>query len=220
MNGWFSRRMDSLFPYIPKCVGCGVEKGAVDSICPKCAAELSTLAAGHTEVPGLPAYALYWYDGIAARIVRGYKYSDKRWLSHFMGDRMAGAAGELGSFDAVCHVPLHEKRRKLRGFDQAEVLAKHIAQTLGVPFVIGAARTRNTKTQTKLTKTQRKENMQGAFVPTMKLSGRIMLVDDVLTTGATAAACAQALYQAGARCVFLLTFARAREVEGRFTDRK
>ena len=220
MSGWLTRLLDSLFPYIPKCVGCGVEKGAVDSICPKCAVELNTLAAGQAEVLGIPTYSLYWYDGIAARIVRGYKYNDKRWLSRFMGDRMAKAAMELGGFDAVCPIPLHKKRRRLRGFDQAELLAKHIAETMDIPFIAGAERTRNTRTQTKLTKSQRKENMDGAFAPKATLSGRVLLIDDVLTTGATAAACAQTLYQAGARCVFLLTFARAREVDGRFTDRK
>lgn len=220
MSGWFTRLLDSLFPYIPKCVGCGVEKGAVGSICPKCAAELNMLAAGQAEAYGDPAYSLYWYDGIVARIVRGYKYSDKRWLSRFMGDRMAKAARNLGGFEAVCHVPLHEKRLKARGFDQAELLAKHIARELDIPFVVGANRTRNTKTQTKLNKQQRRENMRDAFTPNARLSGRILLIDDVLTTGATAAACAQALYVAGARCVFLLTFARAREKAGRFTDRK
>ncbi len=215
-----TRLLDTLFPYIPKCVGCGVEKGAVNSICPKCATELAALAAGPAEVLDIPAHSLYWYDGIAARLVRGYKYSDKRWLSRFMGERMAEAAKDMGCFNAVCFVPLHSKRRGLRGFDQAELLARQIAETLGLPFVAGAKRTRNTKTQTKLTKEQRRENMQGAFAPTAKLSGHVLLIDDVLTTGATAAACAQALLQAGAQSVTLLTFARAREKEGRFTDVK
>jgi len=137
-----------------------------------------------------------------------------------MGGRMAKAAQALGGFDAVCYVPLHPKRRRLRGFDQAELLAKRIAQALGVPFIAGASRTRDTKTQTKLNRAERKENMQGAFAPGARLSGRVLLIDDVLTTGSTAAACAQALVQSGAGSVFLLTFARAREEEGRFTDRK
>jgi len=220
MNGWLKKLLDALFPYIPKCVGCGVEKGAQDSICPKCAAELTVLAAGNAEAMCFPAYSLFWYDGIAARIVRGYKYSDKRWLSIFIGSRMAGAAQEMGGFDAVCHVPLHEKRRKMRGFDQAELLARHIAQELGIPFIVGAARTRNTRTQTKLNREQRRENMQGAFAPAARLFGRVLLIDDVLTTGATAAACAQTLLCAGADSVALLTFARAKEKAGRFTDRK
>lgn len=220
MSGWLTKLIDRVFPYIPKCVGCGAEKGARGSICPKCAAELKALAAGHAEMMGLSAYSLFWYDGIAARIVQGLKYGDKRWLSIFMGDRMAGAAKALGGFDAVCNVPLHLKRRRSRGFDQAELLAKRIGEALGVPYIAAAKRTRNTKTQTKLNKQQRKENMAGAFEPNGPLSGRVLLIDDVLTTGATAAACAHALVQAGAREVFLLTFARAREADGRFTDRK
>ena len=220
MSGWLVRMLDALFPYIPKCVGCGMEKGAEDSLCPKCAAELTAPETGWTEAAGLPAYSLYWYDGLAARVVRGYKYNDKRWLSSFMGERMAQAARRMGNFDAVCHVPLHEKRREMRGFDQAELLAKHIAQELGVPFIVGAARMRNTKTQTKLNRQQRRDNMQDAFAPAARLFGRVLLVDDVMTTGATAAACAQAMRQAGAQHVVLLTFARAKEKSGRFTDRK
>jgi len=219
MSDWLKRLMDALFPYIPKCVGCGVEKGAENSLCPKCAAELSVPENGWVQGCGLPAFSLFWYDGLAARVVRGYKYSDKRWLSNFMGEQMANAAWQMGDFDAVCHVPLHEKRRKARGFDQAELLARHIAQGLGVPFVVGAARVHNTRTQTKLSRQQRRENMQGAFVPATRLSGHILLIDDVLTTGATAAACAQALMLAGAQSVTLLTFARAKEKAGRFTDR-
>ena len=179
MSGWFSRLLDAVFPYIPKCVGCGVEKGAQGSICDKCAADLDALCAGWVQASALPAYSLYWYDGIAARIVRGYKYSDKRWLSIFMGDRMAQAVRGMGHFDAVCHVPLHEKRRKSRGFDQAELLAQHIAQALGVPFIAGASRTRNTRTQTKLNREQRRENMQDAFIPNAHLFGRVLLIDDV-----------------------------------------
>lgn len=220
MMTWLTKLLDALFPYIPKCVGCGVEKGAADSLCPKCAAELSAPETGWADAAGLPAYSLYWYDGLAARVVRGYKYSDKRWLGNFMGSRMAQAAWNMGGFDVVCGVPLHEKRRKTRGFDQAELLAKHIAQELGVPFVVGAARTRNTRTQTKLNREQRRENMRDAFVPAARLLGRVLLIDDVMTTGATAAACALSLRQAGAQYVVLLTFARAKEKAGRFTDRK
>ena len=109
--------LDGLFPYIPAVRwAAALEKGAVDSLCPKCAAALVELEAGGAEAAGLPAYALYWYDGLAARIVRGYKYEDKRWLSRFMGDRLAYAARCLGHFDAVCPVPLHKKRRRMRRF--------------------------------------------------------------------------------------------------------
>jgi competence protein ComFC len=218
--GIVTRLLDALFPYIPACVGCGAEKGAVDSLCPKCAEELGELEAGSAEAPCFPAYSLYWYDGLAARIVRGYKYEDKRWLSRFMGGRLACAARCIGRFDAVCSVPLHKKRRRKRGFDQAELLARRIAEELRIPFVRGAQRTRNTPTQTKLNRQQRQENVRDAFAPAKPVSGRVLLVDDVLTTGATAAACAQALIKAGAGSVFLLTFAHAKEAGGGFTDAK
>ena len=97
--------------------------------------------------------------------------------------------------DCVCNVPLHEKRKKTRGFDQSEEIAKRISEVTGIPFIPALRRVRNTKTQTKLSEKQRKENMKGAFEKAADVSGNALLVDDVLTTGATAGECATVLKQ-------------------------
>jgi len=111
--------------------------------------------------------------------------------------------------DVICHVPLHDKRRKSRGFDQAEELAQQLSRLTGKPFVRALKRVRNTPTQTKLSAAERQRNVADAFESVCPVSGRALLVDDVLTTGATAAECASALLKSGAQTVVVLTFARA-----------
>ena len=199
-----------LFPYIPKCVVCGTEKGVSDYLCPACAAAMQPLSAGKTQAAGLEAVAAYDYDGPAARLVQRYKYGGSRYLSAFMAQAMLRAFIETGmSFDYLCHVPLHPKKRRKRGFDQAALLANRLAALTGRPHVDAIRRIRNTPSQTKLTMAQRKQNMRGAFEAVLPITGRVLLIDDVFTTGATAAECASVLKSAGAQSVTVLTFARA-----------
>jgi ComF family protein len=210
----FTALWEVLFPYIPRCVVCGTEKDVSAYLCPSCAVEMDTLRMGQTNAAGKSAHAAYGYDGPAARIVQSYKYGGSRWLSAFMAQAMLQAAANAHTeFDCICHVPLHSKKRRQRGFDQAELLAKRIAALTGKPCLTAIKRIRNTPSQTKLNAVERKENMRGAFKPAQAVHGRVLLVDDVLTTGATVAECADVLKAAGAQSVTVLTFARAGEKE-------
>jgi ComF family protein len=113
-------------------------------------------------------------------------------------------------FDAIVPVPLHWRKRWQRGFNQSELLARGISRKWGLPVVRGLRRLRYTVTQTGLSSSARRKNVAAVFAPRKSLNGqRILLIDDVLTTGSTAAACAAALYRAGAVRVVLLTAARA-----------
>jgi len=199
---------DTLFPYIPACVACGVEKGVDGYLCPDCRKEMDALRAGQFAARSFLAISAFYYNGLAAKLVLRYKYSGGKWLSAFMACAMAKAC-DMMDVDVICHVPLHDKRRKARGFDQAEELAKQLSRLTGKPFVNALKRGRNTPTQTKLSAAERRENVRGAFESICPVSGRIVLVDDVLTTGATAAECAGVLLKSGAQSVVILTFARA-----------
>jgi ComF family protein len=199
---------DMVFPYIPSCVVCGVEKGVGSYLCPDCERELSIRRAGKSTAGRHVAFSAFDYDGSAARLVRRYKYNDDRWLCAFMADEMTKAC-DMAEVDVICHVPLHGKRRKSRGFDQAAELAKRMAEITGKPYVNALIRTRNTPTQTKLNAAERQENVYGAFESVCAVNGRVALVDDVLTTGATTAECARVLMAAGAQSVTVVTFARA-----------
>lgn len=112
---------------------------------------------------------------------------------------------------AVVPVPLHPDRLRARGFNQAELLARRVAAGLGVPCEIRALRRiHQAHPQVELRGGDRQENVRGAFAPGgAAVSGTVLLVDDVYATGATAAACACALRQAGAARIVVLTLARA-----------
>lgn len=203
---------ETLFPYIPRCVVCGTEKDVSAYLCPACAAEMDALRMGQTHAAVLDAYAAYRYSGAAVSIVQSYKYGGSRWLSAFMAQAMLRASADAHlQFDCICHVPLHSKKKRKRGFDQAALLAKRIAGLTGKPCLTAIKRVRNTPSQTKLNATERNANMRGAFEAVQAVQGRVLLIDDVLTTGATVAECADILQTAGARSVTVLTFARAEE---------
>lgn len=208
---FISALSEFLFPYIPVCVCCGAEKGVDGYLCVYCAPVLLRLKAGEIDLGSVRAFSAYRYDGPVKKIVTGFKYSNKKWLSRFMGDAMITALPEnnAADFNFVCGVPLHPKKKKRRGFDQGEELGKHISDTSGLPYRPALRRVKNTKTQTKLTEQQRRENIKGAFEAAEEISGRILLVDDVLTTGATALECAAVLKKAGADSVTILTFAKS-----------
>ncbi len=206
----FSAIWETLFPYIKKCVVCGTEKAVTDYLCPTCGLAMHKLTADRADAQC--ACAAYLYDDPAARIVQRYKYGGSRYLAGFMAQAMLRASIEAQiSFDYVCHVPLHKKKRRKRGFDQASLLAQRLAELTGKPHIDAIKRIRNTPSQTRLNSQQRKENMRGAFEAVQSVSGRVLLVDDVFTTGATAAECAGVLKEAGAAEVTVLTFARAKD---------
>lgn len=205
--GFLRRVADRLLPYIDKCVICGIEKNVDNFLCDRCRKRLYENKGGQSDVKGLKAYSAFDYNGYARKIVRGFKYSDKRYLASLMAQEMA--KGISGECDYITYVPLHKKRRKRRGFDQAEQLAKALSENTGIPFIKALERKRNTPTQTKLNAKEREENMAGAFESVCKVTGKALLVDDVLTTGATAYECAKVLKKAGSDSVFVLTFARS-----------
>jgi len=151
---------------------------------------------------------------VARRLVHRLKYEDRLDLARPMA-RMMGSAGRdlIATCDCLVPVPLHRWRLWRRRFNQAMLLARPIADAAGLPLVPQAlVRTRATRTQVGLSRAARAENLTGAFrVPataTHLIAGRrVLLVDDVTTTGATGNAAARALLRGGATAVDFLTFA-------------
>jgi ComF family protein len=152
---------------------------------------------------------------IVLEAIHRFKYSHALWFENFLADLLIReAAPELRgqSWDFIAPVPLHSLKEREREFNQAEILARHLSNAAGIPLNTKLLRRVSpTMTQTRLTKQQRAANMRGAFAarPGLKLAGeRIVLVDDVFTTGATTSACAKALQAAGAGEVCVWTVAR------------
>jgi len=158
------------------------------------------------------------YDGPLRQILIQFKYHGLRPLAKPLGAWLAQAAVrfDAGALDLVLPVPLYRRRERHRGFNQAALLAAQLGKLRGIR--VGGrdcVRVRDTRPQTGLRGAERRKNVKGAFVVPHpgRVRGRsVLLVDDVLTTGATADACARALKDAGASGVWVLTLARARAV--------
>jgi ComF family protein len=166
-----------------------------------------------------PAYhrarAAARYDEVARTLVHALKYGDRLDLAPAMGRWMARAGRQLvAEADALVPVPLHWRRLWARRFNQSALLAKSIAQQTGVEIADAALkRVKATAQQVGLSQAERALNVQGAFrvPPEGKASvagRRLVLIDDVMTSGATSDACARALLRAGAKSVDVVVFAR------------
>jgi ComF family protein len=158
------------------------------------------------------AYCYGSYEGTLRKLIHLYKYGGVRTLSQPLAELLAAALPIEERFDAVTPVPLHWRKQWQRGFNQSELLAQALARRRGVPVVRALGRARATEAQAGLSNTERRRNVAAAFRcrrAAQTLAGkRVLLIDDVMTTGSTAAACARALKQAGAAAVVLLTVAR------------
>lgn len=162
------------------------------------------------------AYSFGFYEGELRKLIHLFKYGRIRTLSKPLGRLLAAALPREQRFDAIVPMPLHWHKRWQRGFNQAELLAREIGRRTHTPVVNAIRRARDTESQAGLTSAKRRKNVSGAFQAARfrgrsnTIQGRsVLLIDDVMTTGATAASCARALKRAGAREVTLLTLARA-----------
>lgn len=159
------------------------------------------------------AIAVTRYRGAARNLVRSFKFGGETELSGLLSGLMAQRVRSAEFFDkvdVVVPVSLHARRRRRRGFDQAWLLGEGVAGLTGLEFRGGGLeRIRQTPSQALLRRRRRLVNVQGAFVARCGFEGEgVLLVDDVMTTGATMNECARACREAGAGRVFALTFAR------------
>jgi ComF family protein len=189
------------------CAGCGVpfdvDRGA-NARCGACLDAPPRFAA---------ARAAMVYGGPARKILLGFKHGDRQHLVKVMAPQLVRAGGDwLGPHSLLVPVPLHRWRLWKRGFNQAALLAQAAGRRSGTPVVVDAlVRVRATTTSRGMGRRRRAVNVRGAFrvaYPDRVKDEDIILIDDVLTTGATAEACSRMLLRAGAKSVRVLTWAR------------
>jgi competence protein ComFC len=156
-------------------------------------------------------YSYGAFEGTLRRLIHLFKYQGVQPLADVFAERMAAVLPPEERFDVIVPLPLHWWKRWRRGFNQADLLAREIGRRTNITVRDLMLRTRATASQAGLTNAQRRLNVRGAFRVKrgVRLDGRrVLVVDDVFTTGATASACARALKRAGAAHVSLLALAR------------
>ena len=153
--------------------------------------------------------------GIVRELVHRFKYGGETWLAGLLGEFLRHGLRDARladkGFDAVVPVPLHPLRRREREFNQAEVLARDLARGEGWVFCDALQRIRYTVTQTHFDRRRRMKNLREAFRVRRNAAvegKRLLLVDDVLTTGSTLDECARMLLRAGAEAIDALTVTR------------
>ncbi|HEX4771105.1 MAG TPA: ComF family protein [Bryobacteraceae bacterium] len=156
-------------------------------------------------------YSFGRYDDVLRKLIHIFKYSKVETLAGPLSGFLVQVLPIDARFDAVVPMPMHWRKRRQRGFNQAELLARPIARRYGLPVSTNLRRTRYTEAQAGLGQTDRQENLKGSFEvksPGQLAGKHVLLIDDVFTTGATLRAAARALKAAGVSRVSGLTLAR------------
>lgn len=211
---------DWLYPENVTCLCCDHALGEddADGLCQSCREMLLQLArrqeereAGETEFlpEGIDAlHAAFVYEGPVRKLVHRLKYESVRAAAVPLAAQMAYLPS--GEEEIIVPVPTDKKRERRRGFNQSSVLAKHIARELGMQMEQALVRVETRRPQTGLSAEDRKENLVGCMVSGDAVNGkRVLLVDDVVTTGATICEAARALRQTGAKSIRVFAAARA-----------
>lgn len=152
------------------------------------------------------------YTGLSKKLIKEYKYGNKSYLYKLFGYLIMERLNEekIAEFDAIVPVPLHKSKFRTRGYNQSELIAKYISFNIGVPVLKLVIRTKKTVPQSSLTGEKRWINVKNAFEYSEKQgkSSKILLVDDIYTTGATLNACTSLLLENGTTKVWCATIAR------------
>ncbi len=232
-NGGILSAVDKLlFPPLCLACGCRIDSASqvlceqcqerlvpiLENYCLKCGSPLENYnceACSHLDFVFDFARAAFVYQSPTRELVHSLKYDSLTSPAAFFSRALMEipAANRFGArFDCVCAIPLHRVRKRERGFNQAELLARKLASMLGLPYVQPIYRRVYTRSQTNLSRQARLENLAGAFALRRKsdIAGkRVILVDDVFTTGSTVNEASKLLKDAGAARVAVLTATRA-----------
>lgn len=200
--------IDLIFP--PHCIFCRSVIPSGEEICKKCDREIPQInavqymnlpEAGKTVSCAVP----YSYDGQVRQAIIRFKFQDQKQFSGFFAEKIAVQIQRMygnQKFDVVTSVPISAKRRKSRGYNQSELIARAVAGRLNLSYQDYLVKVKDNQEQHKLNEKERRKNVCGVYEPLhqKELTGKkILLIDDIVTTGATLCECALVLLQNGAQ---------------------
>lgn len=202
--------------YPKQCIICG--KLYNDEICNKCYKTLEILAKSekYKNKSFNEHIYLFKYEGKIRNLIIDYKFNDKAYLSNFFTKiiiKNEKICRKIKSYDIIIPVPIHKKRKNERGYNQSELIAKEIVKNINELELVtdSLIKQKNTVAQSTLTKQQRKQNVKQVYKIANKekiQNKKIILLDDIYTTGATAEECSKILKQNGAKEILVLTIAK------------
>jgi len=204
---WFDALLNLVFP--PACEVC--RKSSDEALCGECFSQIRFMK------PHLGIYSAAIYDGVIKTALHRFKFQKRRKLAEPLGILLVKylshtPALPMDEMDCIVPVPLHRKRQRERGYNQAQLLAAVISRYYEVPVIAALARMKDTHPQFDLPREARLTNVKGAFKvadPKAVYNKKILLLDDIYTTGSTISECSKVLKIAGARSVEVLTLSRA-----------
>lgn len=216
-EGDFCKACEKSLPIIGenRCAHCGRKTALPVDYCLNCKGRL-------TEID--KSVSVFNYEEPISRLIKKLKYYNCKYLAEPLSEYLIKAYKESGiSADAVVFVPMTEKSRKKRRYNQSELLAKAFSRLSGVPVVDALVKTKETERQAKLSAKERKDNLINAFRVKSRTAVKdknIVIIDDVTTTGSTGEAIAGKLKKAGAEKVYLFTVASVSYVGNGITETK
>jgi ComF family protein len=207
---WLKSLLDLFFP--PRCEVC--KKPGEEALCPICFDQIRFMK------PQLGIYSAAAYEGVIKTSLHRFKFQRRKNLAEPLGILLVRYLSQALDFkmkeiEGIVPVPLHPRRLRERGFNQVELIARVIGRYFERPVIAALERIKNTHPQFDLPPERRRENIKGAFrVADCRpvYNRKLLLLDDIYTTGSTAAECCKILKIAGAKQVEILTLARAVEI--------
>lgn len=196
------KSVTTLLYSLSRCPVCKTRPSSAKGCCAVCAAALFSPRITDFEL------TLGHYEGRLERAVRAFKFHGVTRLGVLFGEAMADAVRESAwQVDFICPMPLHTRRRLERGYNQSALITQTVARRLGVSHRHAVKRVRATQQQARLSRRERQQNVSGAFRAAPLKGERVLLVDDVMTSGATLTECSLELLEAGASQVYIAAVA-------------
>lgn len=185
------------------CLRCGRHKIGIGDYCGECAEQALFFDEARSSVN---------YESNAKGLVQRLKYGNARYLAKTLSQYLLDVLLLSDwSADCITYVPIHKSRQKIRGYNQAELLARNLAERVDIACECLLEKSRKTPNQARLNRAARLDNLKDSFRSIKAPPKHVILVDDVMTTGSTANECSRVLKRAGADVVYVLTFASVPE---------